>query len=777
MNLRKTTILVVFTTFLLLALVLSISLQNVLSAHFQNEEIQQNYLNLQRVNAAFRTNFAVLNYLADDWSNRVDTLEFVQKPDPEFITDNLNEATFNKLDVNVIIIMDAAGNTILARAYDLENDQFVTIPPGLQDYLKLNQGVLDFTDSSDNNDGLIMLDGRPLLVAASTVTGGQPAGPVRGYFLIGRYFGDAEVQKLAQQVQFPVTAAAMSDPSLPNDFVLAKNYFSNSAEDTYSLPLTESNLGGYLLLRDVNRQPALIIRIEQFRSVARNTQLFLSYLYLALVASSLVFAAIFFVLIEHTILSRIFRLDKEVQAIAYDPEISNQVTVDKKDEISALSQNINHMLDSLKYAEFERSIFEQRIKGIVASIDDIIFNIKKDLSEIKFFGNHPFLKGLNAGKSDFISVKPDTSSIPEEWINFHREKCLRVLKGEHLVYEWDATIDDQTNYYQISLAPMVEKNGVVSGIAGVARNVNDLRKMQLALKQRFEELSVLFQMSRFFLEHKSLIQIEQEVCQLLVKYFGADFAWIGISSQEEGGVLRPVASANIALTNIDTSVINKELSQSGKTVESGLIIFSQISSTTPQQPKAIQLLLPINWQGGPEMGLFLQLDNESSLTDQQEKFLQSFVNLAELVLSNTMLFEEVNRSRQRMQDLSHQLVKVQEEERRWLARELHDEIGQYLTALKLQLEVDSFTEKNDVQRIQKAQAIANELIDKVRQMSLDLRPGILDDLGLLPALEWYFERYQQQSGINVLFNQQQLRSRRFPAEIELTYISNQYRNH
>ena len=308
---------------------------------------------------------------------------------------------------------------------------------------------------------------------------------------------------------------------------------------------------------------------------------------------------------------------------------------------------------------------------------------------------------------------------------------LHVLAGKHLVYEWDVSLNDQLNYYQISLAPMVEPNGVISGIVGVARNVNDLRNMQLALRQRFEELSVLFQMSRFFLEHKSLIQIEQEICQLLVNHFGADFAWIGIFNQEEGE-MRPVASANIALTNIDTSVINKDLSQSGKTVESGLIIiFKYFINNYQPQPKAIQLLLPINWHGGPEMGLFLQLNKESNLTDQQEKFLQSFVNLAELVLSNTMLFEEVNRSRQRMQDLSHQLVKVQEEERRWLARELHDEIGQYLTALKLQLEVDSFTEKNDVNRIQKAQAIANELIDKVRQMSLDLRPGILDDLGLV----------------------------------------------
>ena len=767
MNLRQTTILVVFTTFLLLALVLSLSLQNVLSTYFQNQEVQQNNLNLQRVSAAFKSNFTILNYLADDWSNRIDTLEFVQNANQQFITNNLTESTFNKLDVNIVIIKDNNGNTIFARGYDLDKDQFTIISPDLQPYLERNQSILDFTDGSENNNGLIIVDGKPLLVVSSAVTGAQPTGDIFGYFVIGRFFGDTEVQKLAQQVKFPIKVVSMSEPSLSNDFALAKNYFSTSSEDTYSLPLTETNLGGYLLLKDVNQQPALIMRIEQFRDLARNSQLLLTYLYLALISSSLVFAAIFFALIERTILSRVFRLNKEVQAIANNPEISYQVTIDKKDEISVLSQNINHMLDSLKYAEFERSIFEQRLKGIVASIDDIIFNVNKDLSEIKFFGNHSFLKVLNVSNSEYIKIKSDTSSIPDDWIDFHREKAVRVLAGEHLVYEWEVPSHEQIDYYQISLSPMLGSDGIISGIVGVARNVNDLRGMQFELKQRFDELSILFHMSRLFLEQKPLIQIEQEICQLMSDHFAAEYAWIGLFEQDGDGLL-PIASANIPLSDINLAGIKKGISKGEKTLNSELIKITQPASLENKPSDPVQWVLPLSWEGGLKMGLFIQLSRTSKLTDQQENFLQSFGNLSELVLSNTMLIEEVKKGRKRMQDLSHQLVKVQEEERRWLARELHDEIGQYLTALKLQLDYDSFYGKYDIERIKKAGTIANELIDKVRQMSLDLRPGILDDLGLLPALEWYFERYQDQSGIKVDFNHQQLKDRRFPAEIELT---------
>lgn len=156
-------------------------------------------------------------------------------------------------------------------------------------------------------------------------------------------------------------------------------------------------------------------------------------------------------------------------------------------------------------------------------------------------------------------------------------------------------------------------------------------------------------------------------------------------------------------------------------------------------------------------------ENLSSL-----EFLHSFCSLTELVLANTMLFEEVRVSKQRLQDLSRQLVQVHEEERRWLARELHDEIGQHLTALKLQIEQISISKKGKNNHISMSQKMINRLIQKVRQMSLDLRPSLLDDLGLLPAFEWFFDRYQKQTEIEVLFTHEGLQRKRFAPDLEIT---------
>ena len=105
-------------------------------------------------------------------------------------------------------------------------------------------------------------------------------------------------------------------------------------------------------------------------------------------------------------------------------------------------------------------------------------------------------------------------------------------------------------------------------------------------------------------------------------------------------------------------------------------------------------------------------------------------------------------------------------ERRHLARELHDEIGQLLTGLKLSLESASRALPEPTpQSLTQAQSVVDDLITRARSLALDLRPAMLDDLGLVPALVWYLDRYNSQTMIQVKFNHAGL-SGRLPPEIE-----------
>jgi PAS domain S-box-containing protein len=118
-----------------------------------------------------------------------------------------------------------------------------------------------------------------------------------------------------------------------------------------------------------------------------------------------------------------------------------------------------------------------------------------------------------------------------------------------------------------------------------------------------------------------------------------------------------------------------------------------------------------------------------------------------------------------LRTLSRRLLQVQEEERRNLALELHDEIGQVLTGLTFQLAAAAGG-VNGAQALTDAQTTVRALTEQVRQMALDLRPQVLDRYGLLAALEWHIARFQAKTGITVHLRHQGLEER-FPPEVEI----------
>ncbi len=158
----------------------------------------------------------------------------------------------------------------------------------------------------------------------------------------------------------------------------------------------------------------------------------------------------------------------------------------------------------------------------------------------------------------------------------------------------------------------------------------------------------------------------------------------------------------------------------------------------------------------------------AAIFDQaQIAFFTTFGRQVGVAFHHARLFEQVFAARERTRILSQKLVEIQEEERRNIARELHDEIGQILTGLKLILEMSlRLPPAESRANVQDAQNLVRELMSKVRQISLDLRPAMLDDLGLLPALLWYFQRYSAQTKVQVDFIHSGLEGQRFSAPIE-----------
>jgi PAS domain S-box-containing protein len=110
---------------------------------------------------------------------------------------------------------------------------------------------------------------------------------------------------------------------------------------------------------------------------------------------------------------------------------------------------------------------------------------------------------------------------------------------------------------------------------------------------------------------------------------------------------------------------------------------------------------------------------------------------------------ERNRAEEALQSYPRQLIEAQEAERQSIARELHDQIGQVLTAIHLNLQTVWATCESNESRalIDEGVAIVDEALGQVRNLSFELRPSLLDDLGLTTALRWYTDRFTQRTGI------------------------------
>jgi signal transduction histidine kinase len=113
-------------------------------------------------------------------------------------------------------------------------------------------------------------------------------------------------------------------------------------------------------------------------------------------------------------------------------------------------------------------------------------------------------------------------------------------------------------------------------------------------------------------------------------------------------------------------------------------------------------------------------------------------------------YAEVERTKQELQQLSASLLEVEEEDRRRLSRELHDEIGQALALLQIEIShVLAAPEQAGAmrERLERARELASRTVQTVRNISLLLRPALLDDLGLVPALQFQLEEFLRRSGV------------------------------
>ena len=159
-------------------------------------------------------------------------------------------------------------------------------------------------------------------------------------------------------------------------------------------------------------------------------------------------------------------------------------------------------------------------------------------------------------------------------------------------------------------------------------------------------------------------------------------------------------------------------------------------------------------------------------TDDEISFIGSLTSPIALAIQNARLFDQLNESQDQLRGLSQQLVQMQETQYRYLAQELHDRIGQDMTAININLNIMRTSlprtiPKDVISRLVDTEKLVKESVAHMRTIMAEFRPPMLDQYGLTAALNWYSEQYTRRTNIAVNINDQYLNASRLPSELEI----------
>jgi len=277
---------------------------------------------------------------------------------------------------------------------------------------------------------------------------------------------------------------------------------------------------------------------------------------------------------------------------------------------------------------------------------------------------------------------------------------------------------DKDRWLEVRVDPIFDNQGELTGAVHVVSDITERKKAEEALIESEEKFKSLFENQLEAYAYHEIILDE--------KGKPSDYRFINVNGQ----------------FLLQTGLKNKN-EIIGKTVleiwpnlgKSWIDIYGEVALTG--KPKTFEnFSAPLNKH-------FLV----NAYSPKQGFFATSFFDITENKKAADKLFS----SREQLKLLTAHLQEVREEERRNISLEIHDDLGQQLTALKIDItwlrQILSNEDKSLIEKTESMNNIINGVIQSVQRISSSLRPSILDDLGLMPAIEWLVNDFNNYSGI------------------------------
>ncbi|HKP53941.1 MAG TPA: PAS domain-containing protein [Chloroflexia bacterium] len=420
---------------------------------------------------------------------------------------------------------------------------------------------------------------------------------------------------------------------------------------------------------------------------------------------------------------------------------------------------------------------EARFRAIADLVPDILW--RTDAQGLTEWHNQRFTEYTGALSKE--GHRQDWSSFvhPEDRANTLAKLQAAIAGGEPLVLEERIRgRDGEYRWFLVQACPILDDRGQIVHWFGAATDVHEQRmardELEERVRQRIAELAEA--KVEVELQHHRLRDIFMQIPALVGVLRGPEHRYELVNptllkrmkKREEEMLGKSIGEAFPEAKEQGWIEVADQVYRSGepRITHEALAWLDRQGDGSLEETYWNGVTMPLRNADGQIEGL---LTHGIDVTDQvlsQRQVEGLLIEREEEIARRKEVEEELHTTNRRLRELSARLLEIQEEERRTVARELHDEIGQYLTGLHFMLQASG--EQNagpgDLQLIS-ALAIVDDLTARVRELALNLRPSMLDDAGLAAALLWHTERYALQTGIQVVLKHQGLEAR-LPAPVE-----------